>query len=153
RFQQKKYAEASQVLLAEVQEFPQGELAGAARLLAGECLFEQQKFAEALPLFEKVAADKVEKYHARALYRSGACAGKLGNWPASQVHFDALIKQFPQFEQLADARYGLGLALQKQNQVDQALQIYEQVADKQSGGVSAAMARFMIGEIKFERKQ
>lgn len=151
-FRQQKYAEASQVLLAELQEFPQGELAGAARQLAGESLFEQQKFQEALPLFEKVAADKVEKYQARALYRAGMCAANLKNWPISQKNFDDLLKQFPQFEQKADARYGLALALQNQNQLDPAEKLFEEVT-AETETETAAKARFMIGEIDFARKK
>ena len=152
QFRQQKFTEASQVLLAELQEFPTGELAGAARQLAAESLFEQQKFQEALPLFEKVASDKVEKYHARALYRAGTCTANLKNWPASQKNFDDLLKQFPKFEQAADARYGLAFAMQNQNQLDQAEKLYEQVTEE-TENETAAKARFMIGEIDFARKK
>lgn len=152
RFRQKKFPEAAEVLLAEIQEFPQGSLAPAARHLAAESLFEQGKFQEALPLFEKTAADKVEKYHARALYRAGTCAAKLGNWAASQAHFAALLQAFPTFEQAAEARYGLAYAMQKQNQLDQAAALYEQVT-KETETETAAKARFMAGEIDFAQKK
>ena len=152
RFRQQKYADASTVLLAELQDFPLGPLAGAARQLAAESLFEQQKFLDALPLFEKVASDKVEKYHARALYRAGTCAANLKNWPASQAHFDALLRQFPTFEQVADARYGLAFAMQTQNQLDPAEKLYQQVTQETEAEI-AAKARFMLGEIDFARKK
>jgi TolA-binding protein len=152
RFRQQNYDEAAKVLLAEIQEFPQGELSGAARQLAGECLYAQEKYQEALPLFEKVAADKVEKYHARALYRVGTCALNLKMWPVAQTHFDALLKQFPKFEQSSEARYGLAFALQNQNQLDAAEKLYEQVTEE-TENETAAKARFMIGEIDFSRKK
>lgn len=152
RYRQKKYPEAASVLLTEIQEFPQGPLTPAARHLAAESLFEQGKFQEALPLFEKTAADKVEKYHARALYRAGTCAANLKNWAASQAHFAALLQAFPKFEQAAEARYGLALALQNQNQLDQAAALYEQVT-KETETETAAKARFMAGEIDFAKKK
>ncbi len=152
RFRQKKFPEAAEVLLAEIQEFPQGSLAPAARHLAAESLFEQGKFKEALPLFEKTAADRVEKYHARALYRAGTCAAKLGNWAASQAHFAALLQEFPKFEQAAEARYGLAYAMQNQNQLDQAAALYEQIT-KETETETAAKARFMAGEIDFAKKK
>jgi len=151
-FRLKKYPEAAKVLLAEIQEFPQGPLAPAARYLAAESLFEQGKFQEALPLFEKTAADKVEKYHARALYRAGTCAASLKNWAASQQHFAALLQAFPKFEQAADARYGMAFALQSQNQLDQAAALYEQVT-AETETETAAKARFMAGEIDFAKKK
>jgi len=147
-----RYQESAKVLLADLQEFPQGPLAPAARHLAAESLFEQGRFQEALPLFEKTAADKVEKYHARALYRAGTCAANLKNWPASQQHFAALLQAFPKFEQAADARYGLAVALQNQNQLDEAAALFEKVTTE-TETETAAKARFMAGEIDFARKK
>jgi TolA-binding protein len=152
RYRQKNFAEASRVLLAEVAEFPRGALTPAARYLAAESLFEQGKFQEAQPLFEKTAADKVDKYLARALYRAGACAGNLKNWPASQAHFAALLAAFPKFEQAAEARYGLAVALQNQNQLDKAVALFEEVT-RQTESETGAKARFMAGEIDFARKK
>lgn len=151
-FQQEKFAEASATLLAGLEKHPDGELVGPARFLAAESLFRQDKFAEALPLFEKVADDEVEKYHAQAHYRAGTCAGNLKNWSTSEKHFDALTKQFPKFEQITEARYGLAFALQNQNQLDQAKQLYQQVTEE-TETETAAKARFMIGEIDFGRKK
>lgn len=151
-FRQRKFDAAAAQLQDQIKAQPQGPLAGPARQLAAESLFELGRFAEALPLFEKVAADKVEKYHARALYRAGTCAAKLKTWPASQAHFEALLKEFPTFEQAADARYGLAFALQNQNQPALAEKAYEQVT-RETESETAAKARFMMGEIDFARKQ
>ncbi len=152
QFQQEQFATAAQTLSAQLQEFPGGELAGFARYLAAESLFRENKFAEALPLYEKVVADKIEKYHADALYRAGACAGSLKNWPGSQKHYQALITEFPKYEQLVDARYGLAVALHNQNQLDAAEKLYEQVTEE-TVSETAAKARFMVGEIAFARKK
>jgi TolA-binding protein len=59
-----------------------------------------------------------------------------------------LVDQFPDFTQLADAKYGIAYALQQQKQLAAAEQMYEQVA-KTTETETAAKARFMIGELKF----
>jgi TolA-binding protein len=152
QFRLKQFEQAAATLQAQLREQPGGSLAGPARFLAAECLFRQDKFAEALPLFVRVVDDKVEKYHALALYRAGTCAANEKKWPESQKFFDTLTREFPAFEQFHDARYGLALALQNQGRLGDARTIDEQVA-KATDTETAAKARFMLGEIAFaERK-
>jgi len=148
QFRQEQYAEAGQTLLAQISDHPQGELVGPGRFLAAEALFRQDKFQEALPLFTQVAADKVAKYEAQALYRAGMCATELKTWPESQKHFDALLKGFPDFEQVAEARYGLALSYQKQGKLAEARPLAEQVTTE-TETETAAKARYMVGEIDF----
>lgn len=147
-FRQEQYDKAAVTLKAQTSEHPNGELAGPARFLAAESLFRLDKFSEALPLFEKVAADKVDKYHAQSLYRAGTCAADASNWPQSQKYYEDLISQFSTFEQINEARYGLALALQNQQRLDDARKLYEQVTE-QTETETAAKARFMVGEIAF----
>ena len=152
RFRQKQFEQAATILQTQLREYPGGSLAGPARFLAAECLFAQNKFDEALPLFTKVADDKVEKYQAQAMYRAGTCAMNLKKWPESQKFFEALVREFPQFEQFQDARYGLAVALQNQGKLAEARGIYQEVV-KATEAETAAKARFMLGEIAFgERK-
>jgi TolA-binding protein len=152
QFRQKQFEQAAATLQAQLRDQPGGSLAGPARFLAAECLFRQDKFAEALPLFARVADDKVEKYQALALYRAGTCAANQKKWPESQKFFETLTREFPAFEQFLDARYGLALALQNQGRLAEARAIDEQVA-KATDTETAAKARFMVGEIAFaERK-
>ncbi len=120
--------------------------------LAGECLYRQNKFQEALPLFEQVIQVKARKYLPRALYRSGACQASLKQWPASQKSYSALIEQFTDFDMIQEARYGLGWALQNQEKLDEARAVYEQVT-RAVNTETAAKSRFMIGEIAFRQKK
>ena len=151
QFQREQYSDAAVTLKKQLEEFPQGDLSGPARYLAGESHFQNGEFAAALPLFENVIQDKVDPYVDRSLYRAGECAGSVKNWPASQKHYGQLVEQFPEFPQLADARYGLAFDLQNQNKTDEAVKLYEQVA-QESSGVSGAKSRFMLGEIAFAEK-
>ena len=151
-YQAEKFAEAVAAFRAQLQAFPQGAMVADGTYLAGECLFRQDKFAEALPLFARSVEQKQEKYLPRALYRSGACAAGLKQWPASEAHYQALVTQFPKFELVSEARYGLGWAMQNQEKLPQAKQVYEQVT-KETETETAAKARFMIGECAFREKK
>jgi len=148
QFRQKQFPQAAATLSAQIAEHPRGELAGPARFLAAESFLRQDQFDKALPLYVQVAGDKVQKYHAQALYRAGTCAASLKNWPESQKHYEALLAQFPQFEQRDEARYGVAVALQNQNKPAEAKALCEQVA-QQTEGETGAKARFLLGQIAF----
>lgn len=148
QFRRGQFDKAAATLQSLLAEFPAGSLKGPARFLAAESLFRQKQFDKALPLFVQVANEKVEPYHAQSLYRAGACAEALEKWSESQGHYDALIRQFPQFDRIQDARCGLALALQKQKRLAEARSLFQQVS-KEAEGETAARAHFMLGEIAF----
>jgi cellulose synthase operon protein C len=152
RYRRDQFAEAAEAFLAQLEERPRGELAADATYLAGDCLFRQDQFAKARPLFERLIRARDRKYHARALYRCGACHAGLKEWGASQRCFEELIRQFPKFKLLQEARYGLGWALQNQDKLDEARRVYERVT-KATATETAARSRFMIGECAFRRKK
>ncbi len=149
--EQKQFPAALTTFQNQIKEFPQGTLTGDANFLAGECQFRQDKFAEALPFYAAVIATKNERFHAKALYRSGVCTTQLKQWPQAQQHFTALIQAFPKFEQLAEARFGIGAAQQNQNQLDAAKATFLQVT-KESRTETAAKARFMMGQCALAAK-
>jgi TolA-binding protein len=152
RFAQGRYGEASKALQQQVAEHASGKLVGPARYLAAESLFREEKYAEAMPLFVKVVADKVADVQDESLYQAGLCAKELKNWPASAQYYKQLVDQFPKFEQVNDARYGLGFALHQQGKLDEASVLFEQITAGSDGEV-AAKSRFMIGEIAFGRNK
>ncbi|MEO2019159.1 MAG: tetratricopeptide repeat protein [Fuerstiella sp.] len=146
------FAAAAATLQTQITEHPDGDLRLDATWLVAESMFRQKKYGDSLPWYQKTIDAKSEKYHSRALYRTGNCANELRQWSVSQKHFEALTKQFPEFEQVSEARYGLGFALQNQNQLDQAMQMYDRVT-KETNTESAAKARFMMGECAFAQKK
>ena len=151
QYRQERYPEAAAQLAILLKDFPEGNQRGEALLLAGECQYLVKNWKKAVVHFEKVVADKNATERARALYRSGTCHLNLEQWPQAQQRFQVLVKEFPKYPQLPAGRYGLGLALQKQKQLDQAVVVFEQVT-KETSTESAAKARFMIGECFFARK-
>ena len=152
QFRQQLYPQATATLLEQIAKHAAGELVGPARFLAAECMFRQDQFPQARPLFEKVAADKVDNYTEQALFRAGICAANQKDWPASRTHYASLISQFPEFEQLNEARYGVGWALQNQNKLTEARAAYTQIGQA-SGTEVEAKAQFMLGEIDFAEKK
>ncbi|HXT57415.1 MAG TPA: tetratricopeptide repeat protein [Pirellulales bacterium] len=152
QYQAEQFAPAAAAFVAQLQSFPAGSLAPDATYLAGECLFRTRKFAEALQRFDQSIQQKHEKYLARALYRAGASAAETKRWSASETYYRALVDQFPKFEQINEARYGLGLALQNQEKLAEARQVYEQVT-RETDAETAAKSRFMVGECAFREKK
>jgi len=152
QYRQERYPEAVAQLGVLLKDFPEGNQRADALLLAGECQYLSKNWKESLVHFEMVVADKNATERSRALYRSGTCHLNLKQWPQAQQRFEALLKEFPKYPQLFAARYGLGLALQKQGQLARALVVFEEVT-KETNTEAAAKARFMIGEIAFSKKQ
>ena len=152
QFSADAFVQAAATLQTQINEHPQGSLQIDATWLVAESLFRQNKYQEAIPWYQKMIDAKSEKYHARALYRAGTCANELKQWPLGQEHFTALTTQFPKFEQIGEALYGLGFSLQNQNQLDQACAVYARVT-KETNTESAAKARFMMGECAFAQKK
>jgi TolA-binding protein len=149
-FYQKKYAEATTVLLAQMKQHPKGALLADARYLAAESLYQAGNALDALPLFEQVAQTKAKEYQARSLYQCGRCLADLRRWPESQKTYEKLLGDFPDFELIQEGRYGLGLALQNQGRLDEARAVYEKVATRGNLTETAAKARYMIGECAFQ---
>lgn len=153
---QAQHAVAVTTLDAQLKEFAAGDLAFAASYLAGESLYAQNKFQEALARLGpvSVAADaKAQEFRARSLYRCGTCAANLKQWAVSQQHYTALIAQFPKFELLGDARYGLGMALQSQNKLDEAKAAFKQITATEPESETAMKSWFMMGQCWFSQKK
>ena len=152
QFELDQFEPATATFLAQIKEFPTGPLLTPARFRAAECLYRQSKFTDAYVHYDAVVKSKEAKYVPNALYRGGDSAGALKRWPDSQKMYEALIAGFADFYAVNEARYGLGLALQNQNQLDKALQVYEAVT-KATSSPTAAKSRFMMGEIVFSQKK
>ncbi len=151
-YEQEKWVPAATALQAHVTKFAKGTLIADASFLAGECYHKAGDFTKAMPHYKRVIDLKSERYVARALYRSGDSAAALKNWPVSGTFYDTLIKQFPKFEQVDEARYGHAWALQNQNQLDPALVVLATIP-KGRNTETAAKACFMMGECKFAQKK
>ena len=160
QFQSKRFTDAITTLSKYISEFPNGKFVGPVTFLIAQCKYEMKQYDQALPLFVKLnqivfgdlEETKVNQYREQSLYRAGECAANLKQWQESESLFRKLIQEHPQFVQRADAQYGLAYSLQQQTKLDAAIEAYLQVT-KECETETAAKARFMMGEIEFERKK
>jgi TolA-binding protein len=145
------FAKAQQTFAYQRTTFPQGPLLADATFMEGESLFKQGKYAEALALFEQVKKPSTPDFQVLALLHAGQAAAQLKQWSKSQSLLEQCAKQFPESPHLPEVLYEQAFAKQNLGQIDEALELYELVTAKDNRE-PAARARFMIGEIYFEKK-
>ena len=119
--------------------------------MAGEAAFKQEKYKEALAEYAKVKQPQGADFTLLALLHGGQAAAQLQDWKQSQTLLDAAATQFPQSPYLPEINYERGWALQNLGQDDEALKLYETVTTQTDREI-AARARFMVGEIHFNKK-
>jgi TolA-binding protein len=132
--------------------WPKGPLVADAALMEAECLFNEKKYEEALPLYELVENPSNKDAKALALLHAGSAAGQLKDWKKSLDLLTRCADEFPESPHLAQALYEQGWARQNLGNVDEAMALYTQVIAK-SNLEPAARAQFMIGEIQFQQKK
>jgi TolA-binding protein len=152
-YQQKQYAEALAEFAAQVEKYPQGDLFADGLFMQGECLFKQQDYAKALPVLAAALktgklSDKVDPL---VLLHAGQSAAQIKDWPQSVTYLTSLTTKYPESVYITEAQYELGWAKKNQGELDAALKDFELAATHNRGEVGAR-ARFMIGEIYFEKK-
>ena len=86
------------------------------------------------------------------ILHSAQAAGQLEQWQQALDTITPLFEKFPKSPYLAEAYFERGRARQKLNQLDAAIKDYQQAVDRSRGEVGTR-AQFMIGEIRFGRKQ
>ncbi len=153
-YQQKQYAEAQKQFEAQVAAFAQGPLAGDAVFMKAECLFRQERYKDALPAYEAAAKVKASApaMEILTLLHGGQSASQEKLWDKSIELLSQLTKKFPESPLVPEATYELAWARQNDGKPDEALKDYEVAATKSREQVGAR-ARFMMGEVYFEKKQ
>lgn len=153
-FQQKQYDPALSEFTDQLQEYPQGALHAEALFMKAECLFRQEKYTEALAAYQ--AAQKAQlsspTIQLLALLHAGQSASQLKQWDVALATLAQIGEKSPDSPYLAEANYELGWVKQNSGHEDEALKAYEEAAT-QSRVAVGARARFMIGELYFNRKE
>lgn len=150
-FRQDQFDKADKTFAAQRRMYPNSDLASDAAFVQAECLFKQSKYADALPAYEQVRDTSNPEFQALALLHAGQAAAQLKQWDRSLKLLERCSGEFPNSAYLPEALYEQAWARQNQDRPDEALSLYEAVTAKSDGEV-AARARFMIGELYFERK-
>jgi len=151
-FRNGELEKAQQTFAFQRSTFPNGRYVQDALFMEGECWFKLEKFAEALELYRQVKNPQGKDFMVLALLHAGQAAAKLERWDESLALLQKAEQDFPQAAVLAEIIYGQAFALHHQDQLQQALPLYERVTELSEGEV-AARARFMVGEICFQQKK
>jgi cellulose synthase operon protein C len=177
-FQRERYGEALEQFRRQARDFPNGRLALDALFMMAESMFKQDKFAEALPVYERArqmlekqglqargetlggdaqpdaAAEAAANEQVRTLiYLHGAqCYREQKKWGEAEAWLREIIQRYPNTAYLDVVIYELAQAKEKQNQPEEALKLYAEVATK-FRNETAARSRFMMGELHFAQRQ
>jgi TolA-binding protein len=149
-----KYADAAGTFEQLLKAHPKHAQARAAQMHIGECYFFNKKWKDALAAFEKLADEKrtgavFQQYD----FNVGSCHYRLKDWEKAVVSFQLFTSRFPKAQNTDTALMKTGLALEAQEQTDNALSVYEQLAENYPKSVHYSQAALKAGGIQFEAKQ
>ncbi len=128
---------------------PNGKYARAALFRSSEAAYLASDYATAKPGLESFLAKYPDdRLGAFVLPYLGDIALTNNDLPAAAGYFRKGLTQFPEGRMQDDCRFGLGRALEKQNQAEEAERLYLAVAAK-PGSALADAAQFHLGALQY----
>ena len=159
-FQQERYSQAEAQFDQQVNRFSGSPLYVDALFMKAECRFKQEDYTMALEAYRK-ARSQLESAGSQAsaseqvkslVYLHGAQSlRELEDWAECERWLRVIVERYPESPYMGSALYELGYCLQQQNQIEQALRYYSEVADNYRTEIGAR-ARFMMGELYFAQR-
>lgn len=151
----KEFDAALQAFNEQVKAYPQGNLHDDAMFMVGECSFKLEDYATALPALEKALAGdpSSETVKVLGLLHAGQSASQLEepDWDKAVQLLQQIVENHKESPYVSEALYELGWASFNLGQQDKALEYWQQATAK-SDGALGARSRFMMGEVKFAKK-
>ncbi len=153
-YQLKDYKAALAEFSEQVEKYPQGGLHADGLFMKAECLFRQDDFEQALPVYVAVQELALSSPALEVLadLHGGQSAAQLEQWEQAITLLSQITEKHADSTYLPETHYELGWAKQNLDQQDEALKDYELAATASRGEVGAR-ARFMIGELQFGKKK
>ncbi len=131
------------------QRHASSDLVAAAGLAVGEALSNLGRHDRAAAHYERVARDHDgDPYAATARLRHADEMVALQRWEDAQRSFAGFLENNPDDERWFQARFGMGWAMEQDEQREDAIEQYRRVVD-QHEGPTAARAQFQVGECLF----
>jgi TolA-binding protein len=122
----------------------------------GECQLTQDKPEDAIrslqPFRDNPQLQNVPGVSDRAMLRLGHAFSQAKQWEPSRQAFEILCQRFPNSRWVADARYGMGWALQHANRLDEAVTQYQMVTNLTTTEL-AAQAQIGIGQVRLAQNR
>lgn len=133
--------------------FPKSALVPSAELFAGESLVKLGRHQQAVEHFKRIVQDHGSSEPAAlATLRLGESLTSLAQWQASASAFEAFLQRYPEHPMWYQASFGLGWAMENQNEHTRAIERYRAVVDRHDGP-TAARCQFQIGQCLFAQNQ
>jgi len=150
-FHLSRFDKAEEWFKYQVKNHPDGKLAQDALFMEGEALYKQKKYKEAIDAYARVKTPQNPEFTTLALVHAGQAASQMEDWKTALQYLDAAVEKDPQSPQVPEINYERGFAKHKLGAIDEAVALYEKVTEATDLEV-AARARFMVGEINFDKK-
>ncbi len=159
-FQRKDYQRSAAQFAKQTELAKDGPLAVEGMFMQAESMLKAEKFAEAFDLYKQARKafesskekDRIGTQVQTLLYLHGAqTARELKKWKEVDAWLAAMTERFPDSEFMPFAQYEQAYSAQSTGRNEDALKLYEQVADSNRNEIGAR-SRFMIGELYFGEK-
>jgi TolA-binding protein len=153
-YQREQYDAARSAFEQQLLVAPEGELAGDARFMQGECLFKQGRYQEALEQYALARQRSLssEQITTLAYLHAGQAAAQLQLWQDSYDWLAEIARKYPDSPLLLPIGYELALAQQNLGNMAEAERLFGSIADRATGELSAR-SRFMFGEVLYAQQQ
>jgi TolA-binding protein len=150
----KKYEDALSAFTTQVDSFPNGTLFGDGLFMQAECLFQLDRFEEALPIYLKCQqrGGYSDDKQVLTLLHAGQSASQTDDWNQALELLEQITESHPDSDSVPEALYEQGWAKQNLGQTEDAKKLYLSVAEKRPRDELGARARFMLGELYFGEK-
>jgi TolA-binding protein len=159
-YQQQDLEQAASQFARQIQVAPEGVLAIEGRFMQAECLFKREDYTAAFELYRQARKDLESRsteegmsLQARTLcYLHGAqSARELKKWKDVDEWLAAMRQKFSDSEYIPFADYERAYSAQAQGKKEEALRLYQAVAENNRNEIGAR-SRFMMGELYFAEK-
>ncbi|XZE54740.1 tetratricopeptide repeat protein [Planctomycetaceae bacterium SH139] len=165
-FQQTQHDQAAATFQEQASRCPEGNLHIDALMMIGESHFAKADYQAALTAYEQARqqiitvdgenrrfADDAEKRVRELVFlHGGQSAGQLKRFDEALQWYDQMRNRYPASDYLPQVYYETGFAFQQLKKTDEAVKFFIQAANN-NRNESAARARFMLGEILFEKNE
>ena len=150
-----QYENAAQTFAYQKSAYPQGSLVADAIFMEAESLFMQNKFKEALQLYESLSPLESPDYEVLRLLHAGQSAGQIKQPDRALQYYQQVVARFPTTPEAIQAHFETGMIHYERGELDTALRMFEKVLEdaKQVPDETAARAQFMLGEIAMQQKK
>jgi len=160
-FQMKEFDKSEKQFADQIREFPESQLVIESYFMQAECKMKSQKFAEALPVYQK-ARESLEskKFDSAAtsqqiqslIYLHGAqSAREVKKWVLADEWLAMMFQLFPETDYKPFAKYEQAYSAQNQRKLPEAIALYSEVANNYRNDIGAR-SRFMLGELYFAER-